>query len=106
MLERLKELRSKAGISQKKLADIVGVSQQAINKYENHSTEPDIGMLKRMAEYFETSVDYIIGYDDPKSINYECEFTEQERELVYLYRSLTPKQQKTFEIILVYFKGK
>ena len=106
MLKRIKELRTKAGISQKKLAEIVGVSQQAINKYENHSTEPDIETLRRMATYFDTSVDYIVEHDDPASVMRDSELSDRELELLSLYRSLSPKQQKTVEIILVYFKGK
>ncbi len=42
MVKNLKRLRSKAGISQRELAEIVMVSQQSINKYENHNVEPDI----------------------------------------------------------------
>lgn len=106
MLKKIKELRANAGISQKKLAEIVGVSQQAINKYENHDTEPDIETLKRMAAYFNTSVDYIIGYENPGSAAPFDELSPQERDLLSLYRSMTLKQQKTLEIILVYFKGK
>ena len=107
MVENLRELRENSGISQKKLAEIVGVSQQAINKYENHNTEPDIETLKRMASFFSTSVDYLIGYDNPNIDTTRNTFlSPQEQELLALYRSLSPKQQKTMEIILVYFKGK
>lgn len=52
MLENLKLLRSTAGISQKTLADSIGVSQQSINKYENHNIEPDIATLSRIADFF------------------------------------------------------
>ena len=62
MLKNLKKLREEKGISQKQLADVVSVSQQSINKYENHNIEPDIDTLIKMADYFETSVDYIIGH--------------------------------------------
>lgn len=62
MLENLKTLRETAAISQKQLAEAIGVSQQSINKYENHNIEPDIGTLIRIADYFDTSVDYLIGH--------------------------------------------
>lgn len=61
MVKNLKELRVQAGISQQQLADVIGVSQQSINKYENHNIEPDIRTLVALADYFETSVDYLIG---------------------------------------------
>lgn len=61
LLPTLKQLRKEAGISQQKLADAIGVSQQSINQYENHDVEPDISVLCRMADYFVTSIDYIVG---------------------------------------------
>ena len=42
MLTNLKKLREDASISQKALADAIGVSQQSVNKYEIHNIEPDI----------------------------------------------------------------
>ena len=66
MLENLRKLRDETGISQKSLADKIGVSQQSINKYENHNIEPDISTLIRIADYFNTSVDYLIGHTDIK----------------------------------------
>lgn len=64
MVSRLKQLRQAKGVSQAQLADAVGVSQQSVNKYENHSVEPDIRTLMAMADYFGTSVDYLIGHTE------------------------------------------
>ena len=64
MVKKLKELRQKRGISQQALAEIIGISQQSINKYENHKIEPDISTLIALADYFDTTVDYIIGRTD------------------------------------------
>lgn len=52
MIQNLKILRNKKGISQQKLADAIGVSQQSINKYENHKIEPDIDTLIKIADFF------------------------------------------------------
>lgn len=68
MVTRLKQLRVKRGVSQLKLADAVGVSQQSINKYENHGVEPDIQTLVALADYFGTSVDYLVGRTDQARI--------------------------------------
>ena len=62
MLKNLKLLREEAGISQQTLASAIGVSQQSINKYENHKIEPDIATLIRIADHFETSVDFLVGH--------------------------------------------
>ena len=61
MLKNLRELRRKCGMSQKELGNVVGLTQQTINKYENGNAEPNIRTLIALADYFETSVDYLIG---------------------------------------------
>lgn len=60
MLKNIKLLREEQGISQQKLADVIGMSQSSINGYENSKVEPDIATLIKIANYFETSVDYIV----------------------------------------------
>lgn len=64
MLPRLKELRKEYGVSQQRLAEAVFVTQPSINKYENHNIEPEIAILIRIADFFNTSVDYLIGHTD------------------------------------------
>lgn len=64
MLPRLKELRKEYGVSQQRLADAIYVTQPSINKYENHNIEPEIAILIRIADFFNTSVDYLIGHTD------------------------------------------
>lgn len=66
MLKNLKKLRQQKGISQQVLADFIMVSQQSVNKYENHNVEPDINTLIKIADYFDVSVDYLIGRTDIK----------------------------------------
>ena len=52
MLGNMKKLRTMARMSQRELADIIGVSQQSVNKYENHGVEPGIETLIKIADYF------------------------------------------------------
>ena len=71
MLENLKKLRAELKTSQAVLAEAIGVTQQSINKYENHNVEPDIESLQRMADYFGTTIDYIVGHSELRyKINY------------------------------------
>ena len=67
MVKNLKYLRTRYGISQQQLAEIAGVSQQSVNKYENHNIEPDIRTLTAFADFFHTSVDFLIGAGARKS---------------------------------------
>lgn len=61
MVANLKKLRTEHGFSQERLASLIGISQQAVYKYENLSVEPDIQTLIRLADLFGVSVDYLIG---------------------------------------------
>jgi transcriptional regulator with XRE-family HTH domain len=64
--ERLKMLREKAGVSQQKIADIVDLTQQAVGKWENNKAEPDLATVAKLAEFFNTTTDYLLGKtDDP-----------------------------------------
>lgn len=58
---RLKELRKKHGISQLKLALDLNMNQNSISRYENMEREADYETLIRFADYFEVSVDYLLG---------------------------------------------
>ena len=96
MLKNLKRLREEAAISQKALADIVGVSQQSINKYENHNIEPDIETMIRIAEYFQTSVDFLVGHSEVRrkiEAVQAFELTTEESCLVEKYRKLNKRQR-------------
>jgi len=96
MLPNLRLLRKEKSISQQKLADAIGMSQQSINQYENHDTEPDILTLCKLADYFETTVDYLIGHTDirnhiePTSAYH---LNADEGGVIDRYRALTPKER-------------
>jgi transcriptional regulator with XRE-family HTH domain len=62
--ENLKKLRIKNDLTQEKLAETFGVSPQAISRWENNSTYPDITMLPVIANYYNVSVDELIGMDE------------------------------------------
>lgn len=63
-MERIRLLRENKGISQQSLADRIGCTQPTIHKYEDGSNEPDIQTLRLLADFFDTSVDYLIGHTD------------------------------------------
>ena len=67
-MKNLKTLRLSKNLSQQQLALRLDLSQQTIYKYENQITEPDIATLIKLADYFNTSVDYLIGNTDNYSI--------------------------------------
>ena len=64
--DRIKELRTSKGVTQETMANMIGVSPQAISKWEQNTTMPDISMLVPIADYFGVSVDYLLR-DPPKA---------------------------------------
>lgn len=103
MLINLRLLREEAGVSQKHLAEVIGVSQQSINKYENHNIEPDIETLIRIADFFETSVDYLIGHTTVrrKIENVTAyELNEEESHVMEQFRRLSPKQRGCIMVVM------
>ena len=103
MIKNLRKLRLEKGISQQQLANEVWVTQQSINKYENHNIEPDIDTLIKLADYFNTSVDYLIGHTE---IDHIIEHVEQydlnddEARLINHYRKLSEKQRKAVSTLV------
>ncbi len=63
---RLKQLREEKGISQLKLAMDLSVNQNTISRYETGVREADYAMLIKIAEYFDVSVDYLLGRTENK----------------------------------------
>lgn len=61
---RLKELRIKRNISQLQLAMDLNISQNTVSRYENGVREADYNMLITLADYFNVSVDYLLGRTD------------------------------------------
>lgn len=65
--DRIQHLRKTKGISQEELADKIGVSRQAISKWESEQTSPDIEKVILMSEYFEVTTDYLLKGIEPVS---------------------------------------
>ena len=67
-MNRLRELRKEKGYTQQKVAMDLNLSQNSISRYENGSREADYDLLIRFADYYNVSIDYILGRtDSPKN---------------------------------------
>ena len=60
---KIKELRKQRGITQEQLADSIGVSFQAVSKWENNIALPDITLAPALASYFGVSMDVLFDFD-------------------------------------------
>ena len=76
MSDRIQYLRKSKGISQEELADKVGVSRQAVSKWESEQSMPDLEKIIIMSNYFEVTTDYIL-----KGIELAVDNKEKSREV-------------------------
>jgi len=65
--EQIAFLRKQKGITQEELAQVLGVTNQSVSKWESGSCCPDIQLLPELANYFEVSVDELLGYKPSES---------------------------------------
>lgn len=100
---RLKELRSKSGDTQASLADKLGVSNRTIAAYEQGINEPSIDTLIKLSEYFNVTVDYLIGNSnssDPINIeNIDNQIKQVLKGLSSTENSILPNLSCIFQII-------
>lgn len=61
---RLKQLRQKNKLTQRELADILGLKPTAISNYESKRNEPSFDKLVALSKYFDVSCDYLLGITD------------------------------------------
>lgn len=62
--QRLQQLRERKRISRKVLSELCGLNPDAVRRYERGEAEPTLHSLVAIAEYFEVSVDYLVGRSD------------------------------------------
>ena len=66
MYKRIRDLREDSDLTQKKVADFLGMSQTGYSKYETGENDIPTAILIKLARYYETSVDYLLGETDVK----------------------------------------
>ncbi len=66
--QRLQELRKKAGYSQEQAAEMLGISRQAVSKWETGQGKPEIDNIIKMKEIYNVSSDYILFGTEQKAI--------------------------------------
>lgn len=87
-----KQLRLEKGLSQDKIAEELDVSQPLIAKWESHQSTPAPEMLDYIADYFNISVDYLIGRSKYK--NLESNNSELDNVLFNKAKELTDDEKK------------
>ena len=96
-------------LTQMAFAKLFGVSQQTIGSWETNRTSPDLESLSKLANFFNVSIDYLLGLTDiPETIDtyiakqsnkqpVENQYNADEQELIQLYRELPPEGKITIK---------
>jgi transcriptional regulator with XRE-family HTH domain len=97
LAKRLKHLRENKNLSQRQLAKLLNVAPSTLAMYEVDKREPDFDTLKKIANFFSVSTDYLLGISDnpsrsttPKPQSVE----EQIMAMLHLYDDLTEEEKK------------
>ncbi len=101
--EIIRELRGRNGISQETLADVCGISMQAVSKWENGQCYPDITFLPVLAEYFQVSTDYLLMGRRNEGAADETVREEENRRIADMLKDET---KENILYILQYWNGK
>ena len=91
----IKQLRQEKHIKQDTLADAIGVSAQAVSKWETGASDPDIALLPQLATYFGVSIDEL--FEVPRS-----EKMERIQNMIWDERRIRPE---TFDRTVAYLEG-
>lgn len=92
---RLRELRKKRGMTQSELAQTIGVERSSIGKYEGKDhVIPSEEIRDRIADYFNVTVDYLMGKTDSPYLKTADHLTDEEGELISIFRQLNAKGKR------------
>ena len=101
---RLKALRLSQGLSQEGLAMLIKTSQQTISRVEAGTTELAVDVAVRAAEYFQVTVDYILGLTEEKeenpALNKVMHIYKQHEDFFGEFEKLNPNQQDMVEKLI------
>ena len=102
-MKNLKILRTSHHLSQSDLSNLLHISQQSICKYENGYSEANETLLIKTADFFGTSVDYLLGRCNSSSDSISgnnSRITQEETFHLNLYRIASKEQQQAINILL------
>ena len=90
--ERLKMLRTEAGMTQNQLADRLGISKSVISYYELKERNPSPEILIRLAEIFHVTTDYLLGIEHKKLLDVSDLADEDMRFLIITIEKMRKKK--------------
>lgn len=90
--------RAKSGLTQRQLADILGITPTRLNYWEKDKRQPDVGMIKALASALHVSVDVLIGNPIPFKSSFEL--SAAEISIIKKYRALDEHGKEMVDLVL------
>lgn len=88
-MNRIKDLRTDIDMTQEELAQIINVTRATLSDYEVEKTEPKKDIWIKLAQYFNVSVDYLMGItNNPKKEDFTKDLTEKEIKELIKYKEM------------------
>lgn len=97
--KRLLGLREERGLSLEEVATAVGITKSTLSKYEKGKNEPGMMIAKRLADFFNVSLDWIIGCSDEKD-------PLNDDDLSRIFSSLPENEKKDVLTYIMFLKSK
>lgn len=91
--EKIMILRKEKGYMQTEVAEELGIAPNTLSGYEKGKRKPNSDMVKKMAEFYGVSIDYLLG-NDTSIDDLERNFPEGIRAIKRAYKELTPQARK------------
>lgn len=100
-MENLRALRRQAGLTMKQLGSDLGMAESTVSLYETGKRSPDAQTLIRFADYFNVTLDYLLGRTKERTISLaQFQLSEHEKEIIRSYRSISTGRQEVICDIL------
>lgn len=98
---KIRELRSERNLTQEQLAKEIGVKNYTVANWEQGRTSPSIEDLCALSDFFECSIDYLLGRSDEMgNIIISKNLSDDEIKILILYKNLSTKRKEVATCIL------
>lgn len=99
--EKISNLRKKHKLTQEQFSKKIGITRSALAKYETNKAEPDITTLTKIANFFDVSIDYLLGREETEmNIDIKEALSNKQKKATWGGQELTPEQR---EILTEFF---
>lgn len=103
-MKNLKKIRLERKLTQEELADYINVSKSTYSRYESGTTEPDMDTLNKLADFFNVSVDYLLGREESSIERLEKNLARLDPRIQQAYHSLQNMDEEDLAMTLELIK--